>query len=264
MTQKPYPGDMTDTQAELLLRLIPPAKPGGRPRTVDMRGVMNAIFYVLCKGCAWAWLPHDYPPKGTVYSYFREWKKDGTWITIHDYLRDLVRLTEGRHTAASAGILDSQSVKTATMINKEVGYDAGKKIKGRKRFTLVDTFGLLIAVKVVAASNQEREGAKQLFKKMKEKPEKYPRLIKIFVDGGYSGKDFMRLVIDIFGWIIEAVLRSDQVKGFEILPKRWVVERTFGWFNYWRRLSKDYEVLPETSEAFIYIGMTRLMLRRLA
>ena len=175
-----------------------------------------------------------------------------------------MRLTEGRHTAASAGILDSQSVKTATMINKEVGYDAGKKIKGRKRFTLVDTFGLLIAVKVVAASIQEREGAKQLFTKMKEKPEKYPRLIKIFVDGGYSGKDFMQLVMDIFGWIIEAVLRSDQVKGFEILPKRWVVERTFGWFNYWRRLSKDYEVLPETSEAFIYIGMTRLMLRRLA
>ena len=264
MTPKPYPGDMTDTQAELLLSLIPPAKPGGRPRTVDMRGVINAIFYVLCTGCAWAWLPHDYPPKGTVYGYFREWKKDGTWVTIHDYLRDLVRLTEGRHTAASAGILDSQSVKTATMINKEVGYDAGKKIKGRKRFTLVDTFGLLIAVKVVAASNQEREGAKQLFKKMKEKPEKYPRLIKIFVDGGYSGKDFMQLVMDMFGWIIEAVLRSDQVKGFEILPKPWVVERTFGWFNYWRRLSKDYEVLPETSEAFIYIGMTRLMLRRLA
>ena len=98
---------------------------------------------------------------------------------------------------------------------------------------------------------------------MKEKPEKYPRLIKIFVDGGYSGKDFMQLVMDIFGWIIEAVLRSDQVKGFEILPKRWLVERTFGWFNYWRRLSKDYEVLPETSEAFIYIGMTRLMLLRL-
>jgi putative transposase len=264
MTLKTYPGDMTDAQAELLLSLIPPAKPGGRPRTADMRGVINAIFYVLCTGCAWAWLPHDYPPKGTVYGYFRDWKKDGTWVKIHDYLRDLVRLTEGRHTAASAGILDSQSVKTATMINKEVGYDAGKQIKGRKRFTLVDTFGLLIAVKVVSASIQEREGAQQLFKKMKEKPEKYPRLIKIFVDGGYSGKDFMRLVMDTFGWIIEAVLRSDQVKEFKILPKRWVVERTFGWFNYWRRLSKDYEVLPETSETFIYIGMTRLMLRRLA
>ena len=150
------------------------------------------------------------------------------------------------------------------MISKEVGYDGGKQIKGRKRFALVDTFGLLIMVKVMAASVPEREGAKKVFEKMKESPEKYPRLIRIFVDKGFSGKDFMRLVMDTFGFILEAVLRSDKMEGFVVLPKRWVVERTFGWFNYWRRLSKDYEVLPETSEAFIYIGMTRLMLRRLA
>ncbi len=262
--QKSYPGDMTDAQAELLLSLIPPAKPGGRPREVDIRMVINAIFYVLCTGCPWAWLPHDYPPKGTVYDYFQKWTKDGTWIKIHEQLRTLVRITEGRHPDASAGVLDSQTVKAGTMVSKEVGYDAGKQIKGRKRFTLVDTFGLLMMVKVMAASVPEREGAKKVFEKMKENPEKYPRLIRIFVDKGFSGKDFMRLVMDTFGFILEAVLRSDKMEGFVVLPKRWVVERTFGWFNYWRRLSKDYEVLPETSEAFIYIGMTRLMLRRLA
>jgi transposase len=145
-----------------------------------------------------------------------------------------------------------------------VGYDAGKQIKGRKRFTLVDTFGLLIAVKVVAASIQEKQGAKQLLAKMKTQSHNYPRLFKIFVDGAYSGQDFMRWVMDTFGFILETVLRSANTKGFEVLPKRWVVERTFAWFNYWRRLSKDYEVLPETSEAFIYVGMIRLMLRRLA
>lgn len=261
---KAYPGDLTEAQAELLLPLIPPPKPGGRPRSVDILSVINAIFYVLCTGCPWRWLPHDYPPPGTVYDYFRRWKQDGTWVKIHDRLKDWVRTVEGRHPDPSAGILDSQSVKTATMISQEVGYDMGKQVKGRKRFTLVDTFGLLIAIKVVAASVQEREGAKQLLTQVKEQSPKYPRLIRIFVDGGFSGVGFMRFVIDTFGFILETVLRSEQVKGFQVLPKRWVVERTFGWFNYWRRLSKDYEVLPETSEAFIYVGMIRLMLRRLA
>lgn len=261
---KNYPGDMSKEQEELLLSLVPKAKQGGRPRTVDIVSVINAIFYVLSTGCPWRWLPHDYPPYGTVYDYFRKWKKDGTWIKIHDHLRDWVRMLENRPENASAGIIDSQSVKTATMINQEVGYDAGKQIKGRKRFTLVDTLGLLIAVKVVAASVQEREGAKQLFCKMKEQSDKYPRLVRIFADAGFSGINFMRSIMDSFGWIIETVLRSQKAEGFEVLPKRWLVERTFGWFNYWRRLSKDYEVLPETSEAFIYIGMIRLMLRRLA
>jgi putative transposase len=262
--RKTYPGDLTEAQAELLLPLIPPAKEGGRPRRVDMLSVLNAILYVLCTGCPWRWLPHDYPPYGTVYDYFRKWKNDGTWVKIHDHLRRWVRVVEGRHPEASAGILDSQSVKTATMINKEVGYDGGKQIKGRKRFTLVDTFGLLIAVNVVAASVQEREGAKQLLEKIKGQSQNHSRLIKIFADGGFSGADFMRLVMDVFGFILETVLRRQTAKGFEVLPKRWVVERTFAWFNYWRRLSKDYEVLPETAEAFIYIGMIRLMIRRLA
>lgn len=262
--RKAYPGDLTQAQAELILPLIPPAKEGGRPRSVDLLGVVNALFYVLCVGCPWRWLPHDYPPYGTVYDYFRKWQKDGTLVKIHDRLRDYVRTMEGRHPEASAGVLDSQSVKTATMISKEVGYDGGKQIKGRKRFTLVDTFGLLIAVKVVAASVGEREGAKQLLEKIKQHSGEHTRLIRIFVDGGFSGEGFFRSIMDTFGFILETVLRSAGVKGFKVLPKRWVVERTFGWFNYWRRLSKDYEVLPETSEAFIYLGMMRLMLRRLA
>ena len=160
----------------------------------------------------------------------------------------------------SAGILDSQSVKTGTWVNREVGYDAGKNINGRKRFTL----GLLIAVSVMAASVPEREGAKILLQKVKEKSPPRARLIRIFVDGGFRGEAFMKMIMDTLGFIIEVVLRPQDAKGFVLLPKRWVVERTFGWFNHWRRLSKDYEVLPETTEAFIYVGMIRLMLRRLA
>ena len=165
----------------------------------------------------------------------------------------------------SAAIIDSQSVKTATMVSKEVGFDANKQIKGRKkRFTLVDTFGLLIAVSIVAASTQEREGAVKLFSKVKKEEKQHPRLIRIFADGGFSGEDFMKSIMDLFGLIIEIVLRPREVKGFPILPKRWVVERTYGWFNWCRRLNKDYEILPETSETFIYVGMIRVMLRRLA
>ena len=163
-----------------------------------------------------------------------------------------------------AGIIDSQTVKTGTMVNREVGYDGNKQIKGRKRFTLVDTFGLLIAVCVVAGSIPEREGAKTLLSKVKQQEEAHPRLIRIFADGGFSGEDFMKLIMDLFGLIIEVVPRPKEITGFKILPKRWVVERTYGWFNWWRRLNKDYEILPENSETFIYVGMIRVMLRRLA
>ena len=264
MPQLAYPGDMTDAQYDLLSSLLPPAKPGGRPRSVDIRAVLNAIFYVLSTGCPWRWLPHDYPPPGTVYYYLRQWRLDGTWVKIHEHLRDWLRGFEGRHPSASAAIIDSQSVKTATMIHQEVGYDAGKQIKGRKRFTLVDTLGLLIAVSVVSASVPERQGAKQLLSKVHQQQQRHPRLIRIFADGGFSGEEFMRSLMDMFGFIIEVVLRPQNVQGFHLLPKRWVVERTYGWFNWCRRLSLYYEVLPQTAETFIYIGMIRLMLRRLA
>lgn len=149
------------------------------------------------------------------------------------------------------------------MIHQEVGYDAGKQVKGRKRYLLVDTLGLLIAV-VTAASLPEREGAKLLFTKLTQSREGFHRLIKIWVDGGYRGEGLMRWVMDIYGWILETVLRWDTAKGFEVLPRRWVVERTFGWFNWCRRLSKDYKVLPATSESMIRVAMIRIMLRRLA
>lgn len=199
-TRKTYPGDLTEAQAQLLLPLIPAARPGGRPRSTDILSVLNAIFYVLCTGCPWRWLPHDYPPYGTVYDYFRKWKKARTWINIHDHLRDWVRAVEPeRHPDPSAGGLDSQSVKTTTMINQEVGYDTAKQTKGRKRFVLVDMMGLLITVKVMATSLPEREGAKQLLQKITKSPGQYPRLIKIFADGGFSGEGFMRWVMALSG-----------------------------------------------------------------
>lgn len=263
-TNQSYPGDLSDEQWELLARLIPPAKVGGRPRSVEMRSVINALFYVLCMGCAWRWLPHDYPAWQTVYHYFRTWRKDGTWERIHHQLYQWVRVSESRDTSPSAAVLDSQSVETATMVSLAVGFDAGKKIKGRKRHLLVDTLGLVVMVVVTAASVTEWEGARQVFASVDQIRERFPRLARIWVDGGYRGEDFMRWVMDTYRWVVEVVLRRNTAKGFEVLPRRWVVERTFGWFNWCRRLSKDYEVLPETSQAFIHLAMIRLMLKRLA
>jgi len=162
--QKAYPGDMTEAQAELLLPLIPAAKKGGRPRSVDIVSVINAQLYVLCTGCAWRWLPHDYPPYGTVYDYFRKWQQDGTWVKIHDHLRDWVRTVEGRHADASAGILDSQSVKTATMINQEVGYDAGKQIRRKKEIYLSGYFWLVDSDKCCGSQYTRERRRKKNFR----------------------------------------------------------------------------------------------------
>ena len=259
-----YRTNLTDEQWEIMQTLIPEAKSGGRPRTVDMREVINGIFYILVAGCAWSLLPHDFPKWKTVYHYFRQWRIDGNWERIHEQLRKWVRAIEDRHPSPSAAVLDSQSIKTATMIHTEVGYDCAKQIKGRKRHLLVDTLGLLMVVVVTAANLPERAGAKLVFAQVKKERSKFWRLVKIWVDGGYRGEEFMKWVMDTYRWILETVLRSDQQKGFKILPRRWVVERTFGWFNWCRRLNKDYEVLPATSETMIRVAMIRLMLRRLA
>lgn len=209
-------------------------------------------------------LPHDLPPWQTVYHYFRTWRKAGVWPQINDQLRAWIRVTEDRELTPSAAVLDSQSVKTGGLIGSGIGFDSAKKTKGRKRHVLVDTLGLLMVVVVTAASVTEYDGARAVFAKLHQIRNKFPRLVRIWADGGYRGVDFMKWVMDSYRWVFEVILRSDDVKGFVLLPRRWVVERTFGWFNWCRRLSKDYEILPETSEAFIYIASIRLMLNRFA
>ncbi|TAE52325.1 MAG: IS5 family transposase [Nostocales cyanobacterium] len=261
---KAYPSNLTWEQWELIAEEFPSAKFGGRPRSVAIYAVVNAILYVLCQGCTWRGLPGDFPPWQTVYGYFWRWSQDGTWLKIHDKLYQWVRVAAGREPSPSEAAVDSQSVETATMISQDVGYDAGKKIHGRKRHLSVDMLGLVLRVLVTSASLPEREGAKKVLHRVHNTQNQVKRLNTIWMDGGYRGEEFMRWVMDMFRWIVTIVLRPLEKKGFVHLPKRWVVERTFGWLNWCRRLSKDYERLPETSETFIYVAMIRLMVRRLA
>lgn len=261
---KAYPSNLTLAQYEFLSDLIPPAKPGGRPRKVDMWLVLNAILYVLVEGVRWRSSPGDLPPWQTVYTYFRNWRKDGTWMRIHDCLREWIRIEAERQPSPSEAILDSQSVKSAAGVDQAVGFDAGKRIKGRKRFLTVDTLGLVLRVLVTAASIGEREGGKRVVKRVKRMGYRVSRLTTIWVDGGLDGAPFMMWVMDVCRWIVQVVLRPQQTKGFSVLKKRWVVERTFGWLMGCRRLVRDYELLPETSETFIYLAMIRIMVRRLA
>ena len=259
MNRIPYHTDLTDEQWNLINALIPPEKPGGRHRELDMREVINAILYVTVSGIQWRLMPHDLPNWSSTYGYFRHWRKTGDWQRIHDTLRAQVRQQEGRHKHPTAGCLDSQSVKT-TQIPGERGYDAGKQVNGRKRHILVDTLGLLMAVVVTAVSVQDRDGAKLLFTRLGGACKK---LRKIWVDGGYRGT-LLTWVTERFRFVLHLVTRSPEQRGFTVLPRRWVVERTFSWFTLCRRLSKDYERQTESSETFIYIAMTRLMLRTLA
>jgi transposase len=259
-----YPTDLTDEQWALIFPLLPAPKSGGRPRTTDLRAVLNAIFYIVVAGGAWRMLPKDLPKWKTVYHYFRAWRLDGTWEHIHAQFVLWERVVQDHEPAPSAASMDSQSVKTATPAAVSVGFDGGKKIKGRKRHLMVDTLDLVMMVVVTAANVSDQKGARLIFTRLAALPERIKRLVRIWVDGTYEGFDFMRWTMDTYRWILETVKRSDDAKGFVLLPKRWVVERTWGWLNWARRLAKDYEVLPETSEAFIYIAMIRIMLRRLA
>src|SRR5688572_6238651 len=259
MNNQISPTDMTNHQWNCINDLVPAAKSGGRPRSLDMRQVINAILYIVVTGAQWRMLPKDSPKWQSVYSYFRTWRNDGTWKRLHDTLRALLRRRSGRHKHPTAGCLDSQSVKT-TQLPGIRGYDKGKNVNGRKRHILVDTLGLLLLVVVTAASTSDPAGARQVIARLGGAGKKLRR---IWVDGTYRGK-LVDWVLVHCQFVLHPVLRSDDTKGFVVLPRRWVVERTFAWLTQCRRLSKDYEGLPRSSEAMIYIAMTRLMLRRLA
>lgn len=255
---KKYPTDLTDSQWNHIKDFFPSPKQTGRPHKVEFRQIVNGILYLVFTGCQWRFLPGDYGKWQTVYYYFARWQKDGIWYRMHETLRSRLRRKKQRHKHPTAGSLDSQSVKT-TSVPSSRGFDGGKKIQGRKRHVLVDTLGLMIAVTVTTACVQDRDGLKKLLRRFGMHRKK---LRKIWVDGGYRG-EVIEWVKAQFRYCLEVVLRADDVTGFVVLPKRWIVERTFAWLNNYRRLSKDYERFTRTSETLIQIAMMRLMLRRL-
>ena len=255
---KRYPSDLTRTQWRRLKRMLPPAKPGGRPRSVNLREVLNGILYIVRGGCAWRMMPTDLPPWSTCYGYFSKWRDDGTWQRLHDALRDQVRRTAGRKTSPSMAIIDSQSVKT-TERGGPHGKDAHKKVNGRERHLVVDTLGMVVAAVVHSAGIQDRDGAKPVLRKLVGR---FPRLRKILADGIYNG-GIAGWAQELGGWIFELVVRPEGETKFKVLKWRWIVERTFAWLGRYRRLSKDYEGSQESSECWIYLAMTHLMLRRL-
>ncbi|MDQ3808679.1 MAG: IS5 family transposase [Chloroflexota bacterium] len=273
--RRPYPSDLSDAEWALLAPLLPPSAPCGRPKKRPERLIADAIFYVLRSGCAWRMLPREFPPWPTVYARFRHWRVSGTLHRAHDALRACVRVAEGRALQASAAVIDSQSAKSTGVGGPARGYDGAKRLKGRKRHLLVDTTGLVLLACVHAADLHDRDGARLLVETAR--PGELARLQLVWADQGYTGA-FAHWLRDMHGCQLHVVrhperqlwryglhygLEEKPKHTFRVLPRRWVVERTFAWLGHSRRLSKDYERFPATSEAMIYGAMSRLMLRRL-